>query len=177
MNRQDLVHQESDAWQWRRAEHTDVPGIVELMNTNYAVEVDDIFTVNPTRMSYHLHQAILDQIYTPSTQLVSVAVSKTTDQILAFGWLQRGKYLPYANEEMAVAEIAHTELTLPVRTRIRLIGQLFEQWILWAELNSIPVLCSTSIRSDQTGFMRLHDIYGFSRKGSFAYKRIGIKNV
>lgn len=172
MNRNDLTHQPTDAWIWRRAEHIDIPAIIALMRSNYGSEVDDIFTINETRMSYHLHQAILEQTYLANSQLVSVAVKPESQQIMAFGWLQRGKYLPYANEEMAVAEIAHTDLSLPVRTRMRLIAQLLEQWIVWAEMNAIPVLCSTSIRSDQTGFMRLHDLYDFKRKGSFAYRKI-----
>jgi hypothetical protein len=72
---------------------------------------------------------------------------------------------------MAVAEFAHVDLELPLRTRMTLTAQTLEIWIAWCELNNIPVLCSTTIRQDQTGFMRLHDQFGFLRRGSFAYRK------
>ena len=74
---------------------------------------------------------------------------------------------------MAVGEFIHLDLNLTVRRRITLVAQVLEQWISWAEINQIPVLCSTSIREEQEAFMRLHDQYGFQRTGSFAYRRIG----
>ena len=172
MNRNDLIHNETDTWYWTRAANSDVPEIVAIAENHYQAEIDGILTPNPTRLSYNLHRAILEQTYVPGSQLISVAKSKTTNFVIAWSWCARGHYTAYAEEEMAVAEFAHCAMDIALRNRIRLVGQMFDQWISWCELNSIPVLCSTSIREDQAGFMRLHDIYGFKRKGSFAYRRI-----
>ena len=97
---------------------------------------------------------------------------RTTKKLLAWSWVERGKYMPYSDEELAVAEFAHIDLNLSTRKRITLCSQILDIWILWCELNKIPVLCSTSIREDQQAFMHLHDQHGFSRRGSFAYRRI-----
>jgi len=164
---------DTDNWQWLRAGAQDVADIVRLADTNYSEEITKIFTKNPTRLTYHLQQAILEQQYLPDRQLVSVARHRVTDQLLAWSWVERGKYTVYADEEMAVAEFLHTDLGLTLRTRMRLTAQALEQWIAWAEICQIPVLVSTSIRDDQSGFMRLHDQFGFVRRGSFAYRKIG----
>lgn len=156
---------------WNRAIHTDVEDIMDMMQNFYRPEIDGIFTPSRTRMGYHLHQAILDQSYNPQHQLIAVA-RDDAGQLMAWHWVARGKYLPYANEEMAVGEFIHVDLNLPAKTRMRLCLESLEQWIAWCHLHSIPVLSSTSIREDQAGFMRLHDRLNFKRHGSFAYRRI-----
>jgi hypothetical protein len=172
MNREALSYKDTDNWTWNKAVQNDVLDILNLVEQNYQSEIEHILTPNRTKMTYHLQKAILEQVYKPNAELLSIAREKGTRKILAWGWVVRGKFTVYANEEMAVAEFAHTDLSLPVRTRMRLMGQLFDQWIAWCALHEIPVLCSTSIRDDQSGFMRLHDHYGFSRKGSFAYLKV-----
>ena len=173
MNRMSkYTHTDNDPWLWRRAIHTDVEQILDLADQNYSDEINNIFTPSRTRMGYHLHTAILDESYQLNKGSIAVAVDKLSDKVIAWAWIVRGKYQVYADEEMAVAEFAHVDLALSPRTKLTLVAQIFEQWILWATLHKIPVLCSTSIREDQAGFMRLHDQFGFARRGSFAYLRI-----
>jgi|TARA_R110000868_G_scaffold21535_10_gene89183 hypothetical protein len=167
------TYNENDPWIWTRATAQDVPSIVNLTDQNFSPEVDDvIFTKNPTRLHYHLQQAVLKQFYLPKQELVTVARDKNTQQLLAWGWLERNKYTVYADEEMAVAEFIHLELTSSTRTKLTLTAQLLESWSVWCEINAIPVLCSTTIRENQAGFMRLHKQLGFVVRGSFAYKKI-----
>ena len=167
------THSIADSWSWSLAMPQDVPDIVRLVDTNYSQEIEDvIFTKNPTRLHYHLHRAIVDQVYGLNTQNISIARDKDSQKLLAWAWIERGKYTVYSDEEMAVAEFAHVDLELPLRTRMTLTAQTLEIWISWCEINQIPVLCSTTIREDQKGFMRLHDQFGFLRRGSFAYRKI-----
>jgi hypothetical protein len=172
MNRLDLEHNENDPWRWTKAQQTDVIEMINISESLYQHEIEEVLQPNRTKLTYHLQRAILEQTYMPQQELLSVARDCITNQLIAWGWVERGKYAPYSNDEMAVAEFAHIDLSLSTKQRLRLTGQLFDQWIAWAQLHSIPVLCSTSIRGNQAGFMRLHDLYGFTRKGSFAYKRI-----
>lgn len=172
MNREKLQHSSNDDWNWVKAGHQDVEEIIQMAEQQYGPDVQKVLTTSPTRMAYHLHRAILDQTYIPHQELISVARHKFSNKLLAWAWITRGKFMPYADEEVAVAEFSHTDLALPLRTRMRLVGQTFDQWILWCELHQIPVLCSTSIRDDQKGFMKLHENYGFLIQGSFAYRRI-----
>jgi hypothetical protein len=167
-----FTHSKTDSWVWQRARPQDVPAMVNLTDQYYGDEVDHvIFKKNPTRFHYHLHRAILDQVYGVNQQLLNVAVKDS--RIIAWSWIERGKYTPYADEEFATAEFVHIDLNLPARDRVRLTYQIIEQWQGWCRLHEIPVLCSTTIRNDQEGFMRIHERMGFVRRGSFAYKRIG----
>lgn len=161
---------------WRRATPMDVPQMVALSNSNYSSEFENIiFTKNLTRLHYHLHQAILTQTYTPDQTCVLVAGNP---EITAWSWLERGKFTPYSDDEMAVAEIIHMRLDLHTRTRINLIRELLLMWEIFCVECGIPILVSTSIRADQTAFMRLHERAGFQVRGSMAYLRLSKeKNV
>jgi hypothetical protein len=163
-----------DTWNWRRAGPADVAEIIEICHTYFDNEFKDIIIESDTRMHYQLHRAILDMTYGVNSGMITVAVEHETNRLLAWAWIERSKFLMYSNEEMAVAEFSHVRQELSMRVRMTLVAQTIEQWICWCEVNTIPVLCSTSIRADQSGFMKLHDQFGFVRKGSFAYRRIDI---
>jgi len=160
----------SQPWSWRQADQTDVEAIMDLMEQHYQHEADAFFTINRTRMGYHLRQAILDQQYQLNTHVLGVAVQE--QRMLAWHWCSRGAYQPYSNDEMATGEFVHIDLNLPPRVRIMLCTQILEQWCAWSEVNQIPVLASTTIRTEQAAFMRIHERLGFTVKGSFAWKRI-----
>jgi len=167
---------DTDAWLWGLAQHTDVEDILDLVAANYQHEIDGVMEPNRPRMAYHLHRGILQQIFENNQLLITCARDKASNKVIAWAWLERGKYTIYAAEEMATAEIAHTDLTLSARSRITLVAQILQQWITWCEFLQIPVLTSSSIRADQAAFMRLHEQFGFKVRGSIAYKRIGERN-
>ena len=173
MNLEKLQHTDKDPWTWDRAIHTDIPGIVNLSDAIDSLEIDSILTKNPTKLTLELHHAVLDQSNGLSKQNVNLARNRETKRLMAWSWIQRGKHMPWANEEMAVAEMFSLDQSLPTLTKMRLTAQAIQFWILWAEVNDIPVLLSTSIRPHQQAFMRLHEEFGFEVRGSFAYKRIG----
>jgi hypothetical protein len=162
----------TDPWTWQLARHEDVEDILDLVHQNYEHEIDQILIPSRPRMCYHLHKSILQQTFETYQTLISVARSKTTDKLVAWSWLERGKYTVYAYEEMATAEFIHVDLNLGTKSKVKLVGQVLEQWIKFCEKTGIPVLTSSSIRSDQTAFMRLHEQYGFVVRGSIAYRKI-----
>ena len=162
----------ADTWLWSVARHEDVEDILDLVAENYESEIDGILTANRPRMAYHLHRGILEQTFEPQKQLITIARDKTTQRLIAWAWLERGKYTVYAPEEMAVAEFLHVALDQTPRTKVTLCAQALLQWIDACERCAIPVLCSTTIREDQQAFIKLHQRMGFKIRGSFAYKRI-----
>lgn len=167
------THSDRDAWQWRKAIAADVPDIVALVDANYSAEIDStMFTKNATRLHYHLHLGILEQTFNLNTKNITVAIDRTNNRLLAWAWIERGEFTIYSDDEMASGKFSHVDLSLSLRTKITLVAQIIEQWILWCTINSIPVLCSATIRAEQAGFMRLHDQFGFVRRGSFAYRKI-----
>jgi hypothetical protein len=163
---------DKDAWTWSKAGHTDVEDILDLVAENYQHEIFGFMEPNRPRMCYHIHKALLQQLFEQHSVLITQARDNTTNKLLAWAWLERGKYTVYAVEELATAEFAHVDLTLSQRNKVKLIAQILQQWITWCEAWQIPVLTSSSIRADQTAFMRLHEQYGFIIRGSVAYRKI-----
>lgn len=161
-----------DTWTWRLATFSDVLPITIMANEIYGSEVDGIFTQDTKRMAYHVDLAVTRQRYYLTEEQLIVAEHNASKCLLAYAWISRGGSTPYAAEEMAEAKFAHIDLTLPVVTRVRLMAQILQQWVLWCQIGGIPVLVSTTIRADQAGFLKLHDQAGFKRRGSFAYLRI-----
>ena len=172
MNTTKFLPRESDTWRWRLAEVADIPKMVSMAIAQYQKELEGLLVASPRAYEYSLRQALNEQQYQLSREQIMVAHDRTSQQLVAYAWCRRGQYTPYSQEEMAEAAIAHVDLSLPTRTRIRILAQMLQQWILWAHINGIPVLVSSSIRQEQTAFMRLHDAFGFRRVGLIAIKRI-----
>ena len=51
------------------------------------------------------------------------------------------------------------------------INEMIDQHILWCQKWGIPVICSTSIRTEHDGFMKIHKKRGFTVNGSYAWGR------
>lgn len=160
-----------DTWTWRLAQFSDVVPITAMANEIYGAEVDGIFSQDVRRMAYHVDMAVTTQRYYLNREQLIVAEDSVSKCLLAYAWISRGGTTPYAEEEMAEAKFAHIDLSLPTVTRVKLMAQILQQWHLWCQICGIPVLVSTTIREDQTGFLKLHDQAGFKRRGSFAYLR------
>jgi len=167
------TYTESDPWIWTQPEHRDVPEIVELSDRVDVIDIAGIFTKNPTRLHYYLHKNIIDRTYGVEQVQLTMARHRETNQVVAWSYLERGKFMTYAEEEMAFAENCTVDTDLPARDRVKLTAQIIEIWIAWCHLKGVPVLVSNTFRHKQSGFMRLHEQAGFEVRGSVAYKRIG----
>jgi hypothetical protein len=73
---------------------------------------------------------------------------------------------------MIAIRIAHVALAIPVRERVFLCAQMLRTWEKWAEACDIKIICSSTIRADQPGFLRLHREADYVVRGSIAYKRL-----
>jgi hypothetical protein len=107
-----------------------------------------------------------------SKNIVDVGIAKVPDdKLLGFCWFDRGGYTTYSNEEISNAKFHHVDLSLATRTRVRLVNEMIDQHILWAHTYGIPIICSTSIREEHNGFMKIHQKRGFTVNGSYAWIR------
>jgi hypothetical protein len=100
-----------------------------------------------------------------------IAIERDGDRIRGYCWFDRGGYTTYSKEEISNAKFHHVDLLLPVRQRVRLLNEMLDQHILWANKCGVPIICSTSIRKENDGFMRIHAKRGFEVTGSYAWGR------
>ena len=153
----------------------DVEDIVELSDSVYGSEADGILTRDRGVFRHRLTVATTEQLFNKGREFI--AVCRDEGKLLGFCWYDRGGYTTYSNEEISNAKFHHVDLTLPVRLRVRLINEMIDQHILWAHRWGIPVVCSTSIRAEHDGFMKIHKKRGFTVNGSYGWLRteVGIK--
>jgi len=161
-----------DTWHWQLATLNDRDDILSLVVDHFQREIESVFTPDPALFLRNLSQGILNQEYNTLSEQIVVARDNTTDQLVAWAWIVRGVHLTYAPEELADARFAHVDLALSTRTRIRLLAQILQQWELWARCGMVPVISSSTVRQDQTAFLRLHQQAGYTIRGSITYKRL-----
>ena len=166
----------------------DVEDMVELSNSFFGAEADGIVSRSRAVFRHRLTVATTEQLFNKSREFIAVCRgepktvpmydmnmvvmgSHTVQPLLGFCWFDRGGYTTYSNDEISNAKMHHIDLSLPARTRIRLVNEMIDQHILWAHTWGVPVVCSTSIRADHDVFMKIHKKRGFTVNGSYAWIR------
>ena len=159
----------------------DVDDIVDMADSVFGTEADGILTRDKSVFRKNVTVATTVQVFDKSREFIGVCrgdkLVKTfigdaaEDTLLGYCWFDRGGYTTYALEEISNAKFHHVDLQLPVRLRVRLINEMIDQHILWAYRWGIPVVCSTSIRAEHDGFMKIHKKRGFTVHGSYAWLR------
>jgi len=147
----------------------DVDDIVELADTQYGYEVDGILKRSRDVFRHRVTVACTEQLFNKGRELI--AVCRDGASLLAFCWFDRGGYTTYSNEEITNSKFHSVQLDLSPRLRVKLINAMIDQHILWAQRWGVPIVCSTSIRAQHDGFMRIHKKRGFSVNGSYAWIR------
>jgi hypothetical protein len=159
-------------WSWESTSGADVPHMVRMAEDHFQTEIDLIFTPDPIAYARNLTLATVAQFYNPGTELLKVAKCSDTGVILAYTWAIRDEKMPWSDEAMICAKMAHVDLSLPVRQRLRLVTGMIVLWETWARECGVPVVCSTTMRRDQAGFLDLHRRLGYDVRGSYCYKRL-----
>ena len=153
----------------------DVEDMVLLADQVYGQEVDGILKRDRAVFRKNLTIATTVQIFDKGREFIAVCrdipIPFGDNSLLGYCWFDRGGYTTYSNEEISNAKFHHLDLTLPTKQRVRMINEMIDQHILWAHTWGIPIICSTSIRSEHDGFMRIHKKRGFQVNGSYAWIR------
>ena len=156
---------------WQPADGTDITDIVAMAESHFQQEIDQIFTPEPKTYTRNMTHAVVNQYYMPHTELVSVARSPN-NSLMAYTWAKRGERAAWSDDEMVTVRMAHVDLKLSVRERVRLVDDMMELWERFTKFCEVPILCSTTMREDQGAFLKMHTRRGYSVRGSFAYKRL-----
>jgi hypothetical protein len=156
--------------EWRLAEPRDIPRITALTYDNFRAEAAPIFTPDIAYFQWQLDKALTNQRHNMATELVIIA--EDASRLLAWTWIERGHRTLWSQEEMAEPKVIHLDLTLSARDRIHLLKDTMAHWERWASACDIPIIVSSSVREEQTAFMKLHRQAGYTVRGSFAWKRL-----
>jgi hypothetical protein len=159
---------------WRPATGNDVAAIVKMAQDHFQQEIDLIFTPDPVAYSRNITLAVVNQFYLPTTELLSVANSDS-GQLLAYTWARANERAAWSDDRMVVIRMAHVALDLSARQRIELVTDMMQLWENFAKFSQTPIICSTTMRNDQSTFLKLHKRQGYDVRGSYAYKRLNLE--
>jgi hypothetical protein len=157
-------------YNWMQATGSDVDSIVTMAVSHFEVEIDTIFKSDHVAYSRNITLAIVNQFYLPTTELVSVA--KQDNKLLAYTWAKSNERSPWSDDNMVVIKMAHVDLSLSSKQRIRLVQDMLTIWENFANFAKVPIICSTTMRKDQNAFLKLHQRNGYDVRGSYAYKKL-----
>ena len=156
-------------WEWTLAHPLeDVEDIIKMAQ-EYEDEVDTVIKTDPAVMRKNLTVATTVQVFDKSREFIAVCRHLSDDKLMGYCWFDRFGYTVYSNQEISNAKFHHVDLNLGLRTRVHLIHEMIDQHILWASNYNIPIICSTSIRGEHDGFMKIHKKRGFLVNGSYAW--------
>lgn len=156
---------------WTPTTGLDVDSIVKMAQDHFETEIDLIFTPDPIAYARNLTLATVNQFYLPMTELLAVC-KDTTGKLLAYTWATSNQRSAWSDDNMVVIKMAHVDLTLPTKQRIKIINSMFPLWENFAKIANNPIICSTTMRRDQSSFLKLHERNGYDVRGSYAYKKI-----
>jgi hypothetical protein len=157
---------------WHPASGTDIVPIMQIAQTHFQTEIDDIFVPDPVAYSRNVATAVINQFYTPGSELITVAKNNDSGVILAYLWTIRNQRAPWSDEEMSMTRMIHLDMTLPARTRVALVKDMIDIQETWCCAYGIGIVCSTTMRHEQEGFLELHRRAGYSVRGSYCYRRL-----
>lgn len=169
-------HTVADPWRWRAAQGPDVEAIIDLVMRNFEQDGINITDINAVEGSRNLMHAIVNQMYAPKQELISVARLTDGDDLVAFTWAMRGQRHPWSTEEMIMPRMLSVELAMTARCRTALCIQAMTMWERWAQACEIKCIASNNMRHDWRTLMRLHEAMGYSVRGSMAFKRLNTVN-
>lgn len=158
-------------FKWYPATGMDIDSIVKMAVDHFETEIDLIFTPDPICYGRNLTLAVVNQFYLPITELLSVC-KDDTGKLLAYTWAVSNQRAPWSDDNMVSIKMAHVDLTLPIKQRLQIVNSMFSLWEGFAKLANNPIVCSTTMRKDQDGFLKLHKRNGYDVRGSYAYKKI-----
>jgi len=157
-------------YSWTPATGNDVEHIVKMAESHFQNEIDTIFKPEPIVYSRNITLSVVNQFYSPLSELLSVC-KDDTGKLLAYTWATL-EVAAWSDDRMVTIKMAHVDLQLPVKLRINLVKDMFNLWEGFAKLSNTPIICSTTMRKDQDGFLKLHERNGYDVRGSYAYKKL-----
>lgn len=156
---------------WAAASGLDVEPIVAMAEKHFEIEIDQIFTPEPITYARNIMFAVVNQFYLPTSELISVA--KTPEgKLLGYTWAKNGDRTAWSDDIMVSVRMAHVDLELSPRLRVKLLKDMLRIWENFARYAGTKVICSTTMRNERDTFLKLHAKHGYDVRGSYAYKKL-----
>ena len=162
---------EMTQYTWRPIQSPDIEQVSKLAISQLTSEIDEIFNVDQNECNYSITTSVVNQFFSPLTEIFSVAVDKDNN-IVAFTSATTSEKSLWSHDKILTIKIAHVDKNLPKRQAITLINDMFKIWENFAKLSHSNIILSNTMRKNQSTFLKLHSQNGYVVRGSFAYKKL-----
>jgi len=165
-------------WTWKPATGLDVAEISIQGQQLFQKEnptgsrAQKIFHVDPLVYDHKITLGVVNQFFNPGLELLYIARSNNDNKLLAHTWATRGELPLWSTDEMCNVKMAHVDYSLTTRDKITLIYEMMDLWEIWCKNSRIHVIQSSTMRVDQSVFLKMHKKRGYDIRGSAAYKRL-----
>lgn len=156
---------------WTPAVGADVDDIARLAEDNFRSEVENEFEIDIPHLKYSITLAVVHQFYNPASTLLRI-LRDESGRIIAYTWAKSGDQAVWSRDRVLNIMMAHCDMSISPRTRIAILKDMLNMWEDYARYSQCSVISSSTIRGDQSAFLRLHERQGYSVRGSVAYKRV-----
>lgn len=145
---------------------------MDLTRHWFRSEATTIWTIDEAWFGLNITRDIASQFWNPGSTFVAVARSSIDQGLLGYVWAERGQKTVWSSEEMVAVKIVHINLDLAARDRVRMVNEMIDIWELWAQSIGVKIVCSSTMRGEQDGFLRIHQRRGYDCRGSICYRRL-----
>jgi hypothetical protein len=142
-----------------------------MAENHFQTEIDTVFKPDTVAYSRNITFAIVNQFYLPGSELLYIA-RDASGKLVAYTWAKSNERAAWSDDNMIVIRMAHVDLSLSARDRLRIISDMMTIWEQFAHSTNTSIICSTTMRKDQDAFLRLHARNGYDVRGSYAYKKL-----
>jgi len=158
-------------YSWVSPTLNDLEPLRILTESNCADEITSIWTIDEIAFYRNMTLAIVNQHYTPGYELLQIAKDQS-GTIIAYTWARANERMPWSDESMVAIRMAHVDLQLNPRLKLRLLSDMLHIWETFARQAGAVIISSCSMRREQEAYLRLHQRHGYEIRGSYAYKRV-----
>ena len=86
--------------EWRLADMSDTNDIVSMAQRHFEAEIDNIFRPEVPTMTRNVTFAIMNQIYYPGSQMITVCRAKDDNRLLAYTWAKSNDRACWSDDPM-----------------------------------------------------------------------------
>ena len=158
---------------WGPLQGNDINKLVELSNTHFRHEVDELFDIDLVYLEKCIAHGFINQLYSPLSELLSVAKDES-GKVIAWTWAKVGERAVWSTDPILTISMAHIDMSLSPKARVRIVNDMLDLWERFAHLARTPIICSTTMRKEQSAFLKLHERKGYKVRNNVAYKRLNL---
>jgi hypothetical protein len=158
-------------YNWQLAQVEDIEDMFTLSTEHFAMETTGIFNIDKLVSFRNINLGIVNQYYNPVSEML-VVLRGDNHKLIAWTWIKRNVTVSWTDEEMAFINMVHIDQTLHSRVKIQIVKDMMSMWEDWCNHAKINIIVSTTMREQQSAFLKLHARNGYIIHGASAYKRL-----